>query len=203
MNTKVETTFTLDMTLCKKIEKLAQKEYKMWEKKAARKQKQCMNTIEGCERGIFGEVAAYKYLQECIKLNENLNENDLYIHQLGIQERQHGVANKRGMEHLGDLVIFNKDEDGRVRKNNVAYHFEVKTIANHHPYGQILPYHTDKYVKNDVDYVIFVVVERDGRWCDEGVECRIYLSEKPKEIKKWGMKNNWFGKSCYTHEDYI
>lgn len=195
MNTSAQQTFTIRKPELDKIEALAEKDFNFWEKKAARKQKQCYNTYDGCRRGIIGEYVTGLYVKSCLELKGNKKLRPMW---LGIQERKDGVSFKKGYKNAGDVLLVDS-------KGNYHLQIEVKTIASHHPHGQILPYHVNKYIKNDVDYVVFVVVEDkyDSEKQESYVEATVYQSKSPKLIKQqWGMKDNWFGNPCFTDPNF-
>lgn len=195
MNNKAQQIFTIRSPQLDKIEALAEKDYQFWEKKAARKERQCYNTYEGCRRGIIGEYVAGLYAKSCLETQGNTSST---VRWLGIEERKDGVSFKRGFKDAGDILLMNKGED--------TYHtsIEVKTIDSSHPYGQVLPYHINKYIRNRIDYVVFVVVE--DKWDsikeERYVEAVVYQSKRPQEIKTWNMKDNWFGQPCFTDPNF-
>lgn len=196
MNKKVKNKFTFSGDYLDRINNLAQKDLEFWQNKNG--QAQCLNTFDSCFRGIVGELVASAYIKECYKLMDV----ECGMRQLGIEERKRGVTFTKGMKNFGDIIAGEKNGDGTFK---LEHKFEVKTIASHHPYGQILPYHVNKYCQHNIDYVIFVVVTEG--WDEDGnptVTGEVYESKSPIEIKqKWKIKNNWYGNPCYTSPEYI
>lgn len=190
MNHNVTTTFNFQGDTLKRMQDLAQKDYELWMKKKG--QAQCLNTFDSCLRGITGELAASAYVKKCF---EYMGKK-AGVKNLAIEERQRGVTFTKGMRGYGDIIAGEINEDGKTF--NIGLKVEVKSIAAHHPRGQILPYHVNKYINNDIDYVVFVKVEE--LWDDNMsmyLRATVYESASPKDIRKWPKANNLYGKACY------
>ncbi len=167
----------------KKFLDIAEKDFHQWEAKRTG-QKQCFNTINACVVGVFAEATVSKYAKQKYKGYENFS-----VRNWGMSER---TQNKQ----------FYSKPDIEVQLKDYTFKIEVKGSSSHNTGLQILPYHINKYIKNDVNVVVFVEVDYDRY--NSVASCKIICKESPKIIaKEWEMKRNAFGKSCYTHPEYL
>jgi hypothetical protein len=172
-----------------RLESEAKFDFYRWETiNKAKKEKQCFNTIRSCRVGVFCEYAIQKHL-----INQ-YREGIVSLNCYGRQERLKSIH----FRSKPDIDIEFYDDKKQSLKQ---YKIEVKGISEGQPKGQILPYHAEKYNKNEFTHVAFCELKLDEKKLEAGVE--IYLIDTLKNIVNYPLAKNKYGKDCYTNSEYL
>ncbi|MCX4071918.1 hypothetical protein [Aeromonas caviae] len=136
---------TFNLTQYKEtIDTISMNRFKAFEKVQARKQKQTKNTIESCTVGTLAEFAALCYY-------------DQFFNHIVTPELNHFMeSDDECVSSYGDLIIVNPDGLNLI---------EVKGSQSCHPQNQVMPYHINKYLENEVSQIVFVEVDLKNYIC--------------------------------------
>lgn len=169
---KTSIKYTIDETLFKVSNFIANLDYLYYEEKNSQKQQQNKNTKIGCLTGVLGERAAFLYLNNKYK--------NVISYAMRERENRTYYNNKSDIHFINDY--------------NIEEKIEVKTIRKGYPRGQVLIQHIEKYKKNKVKGIIFVEIDIKEDYCD----CLIYEIITIEEIEKSEIKKNLLNRDCYT-----
>lgn len=165
------------------LEAEAKKDFYYWETiNKAKKEKQCFNSIRSCRVGVFCEYSIQKHLLK------TYGRELLGMVCYGRKERTKSIH----FRSKPDIHIETKTKDFKI---------EIKGISEGQPKGQILTYHGDKYHKNEFTHVAFCELFYNEKAKKAVVE--IYLIDQLKNIIKYPIAKNKFGKECYTAPKYL
>ena len=191
------------------LESEALKDFFKWETiNKVKKEKQCFNTIRSCRVGVFCEYAVQKHLMNTFE-NEIINLKN-YGREERIRSKSFRGKPDIEIETINENIFNDLDIEKQTQKEKkttkiinpvFTKKIEVKGITEGQPKGQILQYHCDKYLNNNFTHVAFCELFLNEK--NKTAEIDIYLIDRIKNIVKYDIAKNKFGKDCYTNPKYL